>query len=183
VAEVDTRIEVTGLAEALKTLQKIDPELRKEVIKGMKTAAAPLEAAARSLIPDARPLTNWYGWQQTRTGGKGPGPWDPSAARKGIKVAFRGGKVRGVAGDVFPLLTLRQTNAAGAIFDIAGRAGGTGKRSEGKERGQAMADKLNRSGPTSRSMWPAVERNMPAIMGSLEGVVDTVSQRITKELR
>jgi hypothetical protein len=32
-------------------------------------------------------------------------------------------------------------------------------------------------------MWPAVERNMPAIMGSLEGVVDTVSQRITKELR
>jgi hypothetical protein len=173
VAEVDTRIEVTGLAEALKTLQKIDPELRKEVIKGMKTAAAPLEAAARSLIPDARPLTNWYGWK---------GGWNTAAVRKGVKVAFRGGKVRGVAGDVFPLLTLRQTNAAGAIFDIAGRSF-PGRGAEGGPRGAAMVAKLNETAQPSRSMWPAVERNMPVVMSSLEGVVDTVSQRISKELR
>jgi hypothetical protein len=172
VAEVDTRIEVTGLAEALKTLQKIDPDLRKEVIKGMKVAAAPLEAAARSLVPDARPLTNWYGWK---------GGWNPTTVRKGIKVAFRGGRVKGQDRDVFPLLTLRQTNAAGVIFDIAGRSF-PGRGAEGGPRGAAMVAKLNETNNPSRSMWPAVERNMPAVTQALTGVVDTVSGRISKEL-
>jgi hypothetical protein len=31
-------------------------------------------------------------------------------------------------------------------------------------------------------MWPAVERNMPVVMQALEGVIDTVSGRINKEL-
>jgi hypothetical protein len=161
------------LAEALKTLQKVDPELRKEVIKGMKVAAAPLEAAARSLVPDARPLTNWYGWK---------GGWNPTAVRKGVKVAFRGGRVKGQDRDVFPLLTLRQTNAAGAIFDIAGRSF-PGRGAEGKERGAAMVAKLNESAQPSRGMWPAVERNMPAVTAALEDVVGKVSDRINRELR
>ncbi len=171
-ADLDTRIEVTGLAEALKTLQKIDPELRKEVIKGMKVAAAPLEAAARSLIPDARPLTNWYGWK---------GGWNPTTVRKGIKVAFRGGRVKGQDRDVFPLLTLRQTNAAGVIFDIAGRSF-PGRGAEGAARGRAMVDKLDQTAQPSRSMWPAAERNMPVVTAALEDVVGKVSNRINEEL-
>jgi hypothetical protein len=172
VAEVDTRIEVEGLAEALKTLQTIDPELRKEVIKGMKVAASPLEAAARALVPDSRPLTNWYGWK---------GGWEPSTVKKGIKVAFRGGRVRGQNQDVFPLLTLRQTNAAGAIFDIAGRSF-PGRGAEGGARGRAMVNKLDETARPSRSMWPAAERQMPAVNTALEGVIQTVSDRINKEL-
>jgi hypothetical protein len=167
VAEVDTRIEVTGLAEALKTLQKVDPELRKEVIKGMKVAASPLEAAARSLVPDARPLTNWYGWR---------GGWNTTTVRKGIKVAFRGGRVKGQDRDVFPLLTLRQTNAAGVIYDIAGRS------SAGTGSGVPMIQKLNETAHPSRSMWPAAERNMPAVTEALETIIGTVSNRISKEL-
>lgn len=171
-AEVDTRIEVEGLAEALKTLQTVDPELRKEVIKGMKVAAAPLEASARALVPDSRPLTNWYGWK---------GGWDSVAAKKGIKVAFRGGRVKGQTQDVFPLLTLRQTNAVGAIYDIAGRSF-PGRGSEGGARGRAMVDKLAENGPASRTMWPAAEKQMPAVMSALEDVIDTVSKRINQEL-
>ena len=171
-AGVDTRIEVNGLAEALKTLQKVDPELRKETIKGMKQAASPLEAAARSLIPDARPLTNWYGWR---------GGWDTTKAKRGIKVAFRGGRVKGQAGDVFPLLTLRQTDGAGAIFDIAGRSF-PGRGSEGGPRGAAMIAKLDETRRASRSMWPAMEREMPVVMKALGDVIETVSKRISKEL-
>jgi hypothetical protein len=173
VAEIDTRIEVTGLAEALKTLQRMDPELRKEVVKGMKQAASPLEASARSLIPEARPLTNWYGWK---------GGWQAANVRKGIKVAFRGGKVRGKSGDVFPLLTLRQTNAAGVIYDAAGRSF-PGRGTEGALRGKAMVAKLAESGNASRSMWPAVERNMPQVTAALEDVVGKVTARINTELR
>lgn len=169
---VDTRIEVNGLAEALKALQRVDPELRKEVVKGMKKAASPLETAARQLVPETKPLTNWYNWR---------GGWDSSQVKRGIKVAFRGGRVRGQERDVFPLLTLRQTNAAGVIFDIAGRSF-PGRRSEGAARGRAMVDKLDQVAPPSRSMWPAVEKNMDVVESALVDVIDTVSDRITREL-
>ena len=171
-ADIDLRIEVNGLAEALRTLQKIDPELRKEVVRGMKRAASPIENAARSVIPAAKPLTNWYNWR---------GGWDQAQVRKGVKVAFRGGRVRGEERDVFPLLTLRQTNAAGAIYDIAGRSF-PGRGSEGAARGRAMVDKLGQDGRPSRYMWPAVERNMTTVTGELESVIETVSNRITAEL-
>jgi hypothetical protein len=172
VTGVETRIEVNGLAEALRTLQKVDPELRKETIKGMKAAATPLEAAARSLVPNQSPLRNWGTWR---------GGWDYGAVTKGIKVAFRGGKVRGYAGDVFPLLTLRQVNAAGVILDAAGRSF-PGRGSEGGRRGAAMVAKLDQVRQASRSMWPAVERNMDTVTGALEDVIDTVSKRINEEL-
>ena len=171
-ASVDTRIEVNGLADALKTLQKVDPELRKEAVKGMKQAASPLEAAARSLVPDAKPLTNWYGWR---------GGYDATKAKRGIKVAFRGGRVKGRDADVFPLLTLRQTDAAGVIFDIAGRSF-PGRGSEGGTRGAAMVAKLDEVRRASRSMWPAAEREMPTVTKALEDVIATVSKRINEEL-
>jgi hypothetical protein len=170
---VEMQIEVVGVAEALKTLAKVDPELRKAVIKDMKTAAAPLESAARQNIP-ARPLTNWYGWK---------GGFDQGKAQKGIKVAFRGGKVRGKGGDHFPLLSLRQTNAGGAIFEMAGRAGGSGKGSEGAGRGQAMIRKLNESGQASRTLWPAVERNFGVVESALKGAVNNMSSELSKMLK
>jgi hypothetical protein len=172
VAEIDTRIEVTGLAEALKTLQKVDPELRKEVVKGLKTAAAPILSTARSLIPDGRVLTNWYDWK---------GGWDSQTVRKGIRVAFRAGRVKGQDRDVFPLLTLRQLNAAGAIYDMAGRSF-PGRGSEGALRGAMMIRKMDTYARPSRSLWPAVERNMPVVTKSLEDVIGTVSKRINQEL-
>jgi len=169
---VELEIEVVGVAEALKTLAKVDPELRKAVIKDMKAAAAPLEAAARANVP-ARPLTNWYGWK---------GGFDQGKAQKGIKAAFRGGKVRGKGGDHFPLLSLRQTNAGGAIFEMAGRAGGSGKGSEGAARGQAMIAKLNEHGTASRTLWPAVERNFGAVESALTTVIENMSGELEKML-
>lgn len=171
-ADLEVRIEVNGLAQALRTLQKLDPELRKEVIKGLKQAAKPIENTARSLIPSRNPLSNWYNWR---------GGWDTEAVRKSVKVAFRGGRVLGQERDVFPLLTLRQTNAAGAIYDMAGRSF-PGKRSEGELRGYMMIRKMDTYALPSRYMWPAVERNMPTVTAALEDVIATVSNRITAEL-
>jgi hypothetical protein len=170
--ELETKVEVVGVAEALKTLAKVDPELRKAVIKDMKAAAGPLESAARAGVP-ARPLTNWYGWK---------GGYSQAKAQRGIKVAFRGGKVKGKGGDHFPLLSLRQTDVGGAIFEMAGRAGGSGKGSENAARGQAMIAKLDESGTASRTLWPAVERNFGAVESALEGVINNMSGELEKML-
>jgi hypothetical protein len=169
---LDVSMEVTGLAEALKALAKTDPELRKAVIKDMKAAAAPLEQAARRDIP-ARPLNNWGNWKEG---------FDQTRVQRGIKAAFRGGRVKGKSGDHFPLLSLRQTNAAGAIYDMAGRAGGSGRGSEGGMRGAEMIRKLDQNGAASRSLWPAVERNFSEVEGALEKVVDSMSDVVNREI-
>ena len=169
---METKIEVVGVAETLRALTQIDPELRKAVIKDMKRAAAPLEAAARANIP-ARALTNWGTWQ---------GGFNQGKAQKGVKTAFRSGKVKGKSGDHFPLLSLRQTNAAGAIFEMAGRAGGRGRRSEGAARGAAMISKLNTYGTASRTLWPAVERNFDVVEAALEQAVSSMSAEIQKQI-
>jgi hypothetical protein len=169
---VDVTLEVTGVAEALKALAQADPELRKAVIKDMKQAGRPLEAAARALLPD-RPLRNWYGWQ---------GGYNLGKAQKGIKVAFRGGKVKGKSGDHFPLLSLRQTDAGGAIFEMAGRAGGKGRGSEGGARGAAMIRKLDTYGEASRTLWPTVERNFGDVEAALLEAIDTMSDVINREI-
>jgi hypothetical protein len=171
---VEVTLEVTGVAEALKTLRKADPELRKAVIKDMKAAAKPLETQARSLIP-ARPLRNWYSWP------RGEGDWNQSRAQKGIKVAVRTGGVKGKSGDHFPLLSLRQTDAQGAIFEIAGRSYPS-KRSEGEARGDNMVNKLNMFGQASRTLWPTAEKGMPEVERALLLSIDRLSAAINEML-
>jgi hypothetical protein len=104
-----------------------------------------------------------------------------SKAQKGIKVAFRAGGVRGKDKTTFPLLTLRQTNAQGAIYEMAGRKF-PGKRSEGAERGEQMVAKLDTFGGASRTLWPTVERNMPLVEKNLKEAIATMSDVITKEI-
>lgn len=168
------RIEVQGVAETMRTLAKFDPELRKAVVKDMKAAARPLEAAARANIP-AAPLSNWGNWPTGR------GTYDPSQVKKGIKVAFRSGGVKGFDKTTFPLLTLRQTNAQGAIYEMAGRKF-PGRKSEGKARGRAMVQKLDSFGSASRTLWPAVERGLPAVEKNLRDVIDSISKEINAEI-
>ena len=119
---ISTAIEVDGVAETIKALGRVDPELKKQIVKNLKAAATPTEESARSLVPNARPLSGWQGWK---------GGYDVAAVRKGIRVAFRGSKVRGAHDpDKIPLLTLRQKNAGGAIYDMAGRRS-SGEQSRG----------------------------------------------------
>ena len=178
---MEIELQVTGVAEALKTLAKADPELRKAVIKDMKAAAQPLEAAARALVP-ARPLTNWGNWEYQRTGHAGPGRFVQSKAQKGIKVAFRAGKVKGKSGDHFPLLSLRQTDGPGAIYEMAGRAGGAGKRSENEARGHMMISKLDSFASPSRTLWPTAEKNMPVVEKALLEAIDRMGSELEKML-
>lgn len=179
-SHVALEVEVQNVAEAFKVLAKIDPELRKATIKDLKGAARPLEAAARALVPDRSPLTNWGQWEKNRKGGSGPGPWDTGKAKSGVKVAFRSGIPRGSRSDTIPVLTLRQTNGPGAIYDMAGRAKGLGRRSEKAGRGAQMIQKLNTEATPSRSLWPAVENNFQHVEAGLTRAVETMSDEINK---
>lgn len=169
--------EAEGLADAIRTLGKVDRELKKELVRSMKKAADPLVAEARSLIPTAKPLTNWYGWK---------GGWDTSKVKRGIKVSQRNTAQRtreGQQQETIRLLALQQTNAAGAILDMAGKAGGHGRGSEGAARGEAMIRKLDETRTPSRSLWPAAERRLGEVQDAVREAIEDMERTINEELR
>jgi len=174
VADDDFTIQTEGLAQVVVRLNKLDPGLRKEIQNEMKAEASPLIAAARSLLPTESPLDNWYNWP------RGLGPYTLSKARTGVKVTYKGSS----KGPRIPLLTFQQTSAVGAIVDMAGRADGSGKGSEGGTRGRAMIGRLDRfiGRDASRTMYPALEMKMPAIMKGLQDAVDNTVRQFQREI-
>ena len=165
--DIEARLEVNGLADTLKVLRRIDPELRKTTVRRMKLAAKPMQAEAKKLFPDASPLSGWGNWR---------GGYDGRTVKRNVKVAFKGSKARN--SDTIPLLTLRQTSAAGVIFDIAGR-----KSSGNSPSGRAMIARLDRFAPASRVMWPTAERHMPEVVQGVRSAIDDMSEIINQELR
>lgn len=175
-------VQVYGVAEMLKALQQIDPQLRKATISRMKLAAKPMIDEARSLVPEASPLDNWGNW--TTPKGHVIGPYDPRKARQGIKVTYKGPSKRTKYLSQFPLLKLVNDSAAGSIVDIAGRAGGHGKKSEGGKRGQAMIGKINRElgRNASRIAWLAAERQMPIVQAEVNAAIEDMEFAIQKRV-
>lgn len=164
-SDVRFRIEVKGLAAAIKAIGRFDADLRKQIIRDMKGAATPMVADARGRVPES-PLSNWGTWRDG---------YDAAKVRRRTNVAVRTGRVKGESQDVIPLLTLRSVDAAGAIFDMAGR------RSPGNSpQGAAMIRQLNTFGQASRTLWPAAENHIGTVTGALEEIIDRVSKEIER---
>jgi len=160
----------------LSALRKVDPALRRATIAKMKLAAKPMLTEAKSLVPDAAPLDNWYNWTTQR--GRVIGTYDAKKIRKGLKVTYKGPSKRDRDKEIFPLLTLQNTDAGGAIFDIAGKANGKGWGSEGKKRGEAMIKKLRQNGRASRVVWRAAERHLPTVQRGVNDAIKDMEQAI-----
>lgn len=159
----DTSIQVLGLKDALAELKRVEPTLRKELTRSIKGDAAPLVNAARALVPTGAPLSGM------RTG---KFAWS-AKARSGIGIKM-GGKSRG---NEYTILSLRQNNGVGQIFDMAGKAGGRSPRGE-----QFIANLTARYGRPSRSMWPAAERELPAVVDAVQATIQDALGEINRRL-
>lgn len=164
-------VRVYGVPQMLKQLQLIDPALKRATVAKMKLAAKPMVEEARSLVPNATPLSNWVNWK---------GGYDPKAIRRSIKVSYKGPTKRDKDRETFPLLKLVNANAGGAIVDIAGRANGKGRGSKGGVQGQAMIRKINREvgRDASRIAWLAAERQMPEVQARVNDAIKDMEQAI-----
>ena len=171
----------------LKELGKIDPALRRAATARMKSAAKPLVQEARALVPRDSGL-NWYNWTTESPGlgkpgtGRVIGPYSQSLVRRGIKVTYKGPSRRDRDKEIYTLLTLQNTSAAGAIFDMAGRANGAGRNSEGAARGRAMIQKLREQGRASRIVWEAAERKIDEVNRGVQKAVADMEQEVQKGL-
>ncbi len=85
-------LEVVGLKEALKTLNKLNPTVRRTITKDFKKITQPVVTEAQSKIPQM-PLSGFkYNWT-TKSGAKLL-PWDNSASSKQIKSGVSAKKPR-----------------------------------------------------------------------------------------
>lgn len=148
-----TRFE--GGADAIKALRDLEPKLKRETRANIRNAAKPLQSAIQSLIPSDTPMSGWTSGRYAFDGG---------AAKKGVKIQIKTtGRKKAATWD---LVTIKQTNAGGAVFDMAG------KRSGGNGTGvQFIANLRNRNGGASRSMWRGAEGQLPAIRKNVEAAV------------
>lgn len=157
---------VFGVREAMKALSKVDPVLRRETQKRMRRAAEPLRVAIRAQIPSDPPMSGWE---------RGRYAFDGAAAKRGVRPRY-GGRARG--NNAWPLLTMTQSDAGGAVFDMAGRAS-SGKSPQGR---QFIANLRARSGQASRSMWRGVEGNLDAVVTEARRAVEDMKRQIESQL-
>ena len=130
-ATLANTLEIKGIQETMKALKEIEPNYLKQVRKDIKNAGAPVLNAARSLIPVAPPLSGMARGNLIR--GRAGTKWSSEGARKGFiiktnrsgqrarTVTFKSGETIDFAARPYQLLTLTQRDAAGSIWDHAGR--------------------------------------------------------------
>lgn len=131
-----------GANATLKALRDLDPEAAKAITKALRKTAEPIKTRAQDMVPEI-PLTNWYnyGWQNGRL------DWWSAAVKRGIAVQVKGGRQRGKI--VSSLVAVLNRNAAGAVFELAGKV------NEGNRLDKGL--RASDHGPASRLIWKAFD--------------------------
>jgi hypothetical protein len=175
-------LEIKGIQETLKTLKAVEPDYAKTIRKEIRTAATPILVAARALVPAAPPLSGMARGNLIR--GRDGTKWDSSLVVAGFKILTNrsGRKERTVqkqfsnvtvAARPYNLLTLRQNNAAGAIWDHAGA----------KTKGVFVTNLEMVGTPQPRAAEPGVEAARPAVEIAVTDIVKKVMSRSNKEMK
>jgi hypothetical protein len=71
------------------------------------------------------------------------------------------------------LVSIRQSNGAGEVFDMAGK----------KTNSTFTRNLSNKWGGASRRMWPIAEKNKPAVLRSIDQSVQDMEKQINRMLR
>jgi len=187
------RIEVHGIKEALAELNSFDPKYRKQITKDIANAGQKILVSARALIKDfpnskgnGAPLSNMAKGKLVK--GRDV-RWDNNTVRAGFKVkvgasasrervvTFRGNddtenRVLFKA-KPYQLMVIQQKDAAGAIYDHAGR------RTPG-----IFVTNLNaETSHEPRAIDPAVEMHRDTVEQEVLSIVEKVMGAINKNMQ
>jgi hypothetical protein len=163
------RTRITGSREAVVALRKLPKEIRNETRRDIRRAVRPIQAAAKANIPGGRPLSGWGSWQGGRLA------WDSGKAKSGIGIQIGGGKQ---SDESWRVVTLTQRNAAGAVFETAGRRSG-GKGAQGRAFVRGIR---GNHGAASRAVWRAVDAAEGDIVRSVETATRDAMRRVSEFL-
>jgi hypothetical protein len=166
---VTSNIEVVGLKEALKTLNKIDKSLRREITKDYKRIVQPVIEDAKNLVPTKAPLSGMARSYKYRSGFQVL-PWSEGYNQKIIaKINTRNIKETS-GGDKVNVGTfmIQWQGATGTLYDTT-MAGALG------------AALTARYGGRSRVMWKAYEQRRDEVLREMEQLVKRVMDEANRE--
>jgi hypothetical protein len=177
---VAASVEVVGLKNALKELNKTNKALRKEIGKDIKKAAEPILKAIRELSPETAPLSGMD--HLKRTG------WKRGQDKNIVlKVDTRNARKRNAAtGAVFESVGTIKVIAKGGpliMADMAGRAGGQKSKNAFRARPNfhtALDGAIGRG--ASRFMWAGAEKNIDLFQKELEPIVKRVMDAVGRKI-
>jgi len=161
---VNTSIEMTGLKEAIRSLNKIEPGLRKEFVAQATRIAQPaIQEAQRGY---QREYLSGMARKWTQNGKK-IFPFSVARAVSGVKLKVDASR------EATSLIYITQTNVAAAVFEAAGRANQN-----------RLGDSLGQLRPgTTRVLGPAVFRKRGEIEKEMQSASQAVINRVEKELK
>jgi hypothetical protein len=185
-----TGVQVFGIKEDLKTLNKLAPDLRRDITKNYRALMQPTISDARSNLPSGIGQTVMRGfgrkWRHIF-------PWDKAIANRSITVKIDTRRARkrnmdkGAQYETLSAFIIQQKNPAGIVFDIAGR-GGKSSSSQKRKTGtfdwnNTLIENMEKTfGKASRSMWPAVEKNTENIESAIKNITEEVERQLTVAL-
>lgn len=156
-------IQMTGLKEALRSLNKVEPGLRKKFVADANIIAAPAireVQAGYAKIPLSGMARQW-----TQDGRK-LFPYSVSKAINGVKVKVDASR------EATALIFITQMNQAAAIFETAGRRN---QNSLGDSLGELLPGR-------TRIIGPAVYRKRSAIENEMQKAAQAAIRLVDKEL-
>ena len=190
-------VRIEGIQAALKELNTFDPKYRREVTKRIKAAGADIINDARSMVAhfdnslmNGAPLSGMVRGNLIR--GRETS-WKTDQVQKGfkVKVGVRASRERIVTfarytegvkthdqqinfnAKPYQLMVIQQADAAGAIYDHAGR-----------NTNSTFVTNLNaEAGPEPRAIDKAVERGREPVTKKVYEVVQDVEKQINRNLR
>ena len=188
--------QIDGIQEALKALNDFDPAYRKQITKDIQSTGEVIVAEARSMVAH---FDNSKGTGEPLSGMRRGNlikgretSWRTDQVQKGfkVKVGVRASRERYVnykrftdgvethteqvvfGSKPYQLMVIQQANAAGAIYDHAGR-----------NTSSMFVSNLNAEvGPQPRAIDKAVENNRSAVEQKVLEIVNAVSARLNRKL-
>lgn len=170
-------LETKGFAETMRDLGRIQPAMKRQVIKDIRGIVKPVVDVINARIPAEAPLSGMN--HDGRTGWK-------NVKKVAVKVDFRAPRSSPSSGTqgAKPISIVRiiTKGAPVAIVDMAGKGGGLKSRRESKYRRPKFASALNHVGSPSRFMWKDIEQSIGLIEHRLKKTVDDAVYAANKEL-
>jgi hypothetical protein len=165
---------VTGVADTVRILNKLDKQIVKDARKDLRSGAQPVADAIKSNIPNQAPLRGMI--HNGRTS------WKPAGVTAKVKTNFSKKAQRNETSLVSIVVGSKGNSATGAAaFQISDMAG---RKARGKTRsGKAMINKLNSIARASRYVYPAAERELPYVINQVEGTIKGLSTSLNNELK
>jgi hypothetical protein len=159
-------MEIVGAKDAIRSLNKIEPGLRKEFAAEATRIAQPAIQEAQSQysrigVPLSGMERNWT------SGNRKIFPYNVAKALRGVKVRLQGDR------RVTSVILIEQRDVATAVWETAGRK--TPNR---------LGDQLGQLEPNrSRVLGPALFRRRNEVQGEMESAMLNVVRRVERELK